>query len=109
VYLLNFPKIIHEDVESCYKYIKETLDAPRAAEKLIEELISKLNYLKENPYIKSLVQDSYLASLGVRSIKVKNYVVYYDINENRNTINIIRFLYNKRDWIKILKETPIEE
>ena len=107
MYVLNFSKIIHEDVNSCYTYIKETLEAPGAAEKLIETLIGKLNYLKENPYTRSLVQDSYLASLGIRSIKVKSHVVYYGVDEKSSRINIIRFLYNKRDWIKILKRLAL--
>jgi hypothetical protein len=37
MYFLNFTKIIHEDINSNYKYIAEKLDAPRAAENLIEE------------------------------------------------------------------------
>jgi hypothetical protein len=31
------------------------------------------------------------------------------VEENKRIINIIRFMYNKRDWINILKEKPIEE
>jgi hypothetical protein len=60
---------------------------------------SKLYKIKENPNIRSLVQDKYLASLGYRWINVKNYTIFY----------IIRFLYGRRNWINILKEKTIEE
>jgi hypothetical protein len=49
MYLLNFTKIIHEDIDSSYKYIAEKLGAPKAAENLIREIIEKLNYNKKSP------------------------------------------------------------
>jgi mRNA-degrading endonuclease RelE of RelBE toxin-antitoxin system len=42
-------------------------------------------------------------------IKIKNYVLYFNVDEKKNTINALRFLYNKRDWLNILKEKSIEE
>jgi toxin ParE1/3/4 len=109
MYLLIFAKIVHEDIDSSYKYIAEKLGAPKSAENLIQEIIEKLNYIKRTPYSRPLVQDNYLASLGIRSIKVKNYVIYYNVDENAKKINVIRFFYNKRNWIKLLKEDEIED
>jgi hypothetical protein len=78
-------------VGSSYNYIKDKLETPTVADNLIKEILKKLNRIKKNPNIRSLVQDKYLASLGYRSI------------------NVIRFLYKKRNWINILKEKTIEE
>jgi plasmid stabilization system protein ParE len=83
-----------------------------AAENLMKELYEKLNYIKEKPYSRPLVHDEFLSSLGVRSVKVKNYLVFYYIEEdNKNTkyVNLISFMYNKRDWINILKNLDIKE
>ncbi|GHV69669.1 hypothetical protein AGMMS49928_12910 [Spirochaetia bacterium] len=44
-----------------------------------------------------------IAALNLRAIKVKNYVVYYSVNEKKQTVRLVRFLYNKRDWINILR------
>jgi plasmid stabilization system protein ParE len=55
------------------------------------------------------VQDNYLASFAYRSIRIKNYVLYYIVDEGKNIVNIIRLLYNKRNWINILKENSPEE
>jgi plasmid stabilization system protein ParE len=104
MYLLAFPKQIDIDFDSCYEYITEKLEAPRAAENLFDEIIIKLDYICETPFTRPLVQDRYLASLGIRSIKIKNYVLYFNVDEEKNTVNLVRFLYNKRDWIHILKE-----
>jgi len=103
MYELRFSKIINEDIDSCYNYINDNLEAPMAAENLMKELYEKLNHIKKNPYSRPLVQDEYLASLGIRSIRVKNYLVFYYI-EDEKFINLITFMYGRRDWIKILKE-----
>jgi plasmid stabilization system protein ParE len=109
MYKLVFSKLIYADINSSYKYIEEKLESPKAADNMIEKLIEVLNYLKETPFTRTLVQDEYLASLNIRSIKVKNYVLYYSIDEENKIVNAIRFLYNRRDWINILKEKPIDE
>ena len=104
MYELAFSKVIDSDIDQCYIYIKETLEAPAAAENLFTELYEKINRLLENPYRRPLVQDKYLASLGLRSIKVKNYVLYYTIAEENKTVNALRFMYKARDWTNILKD-----
>ena len=97
-------KLFDSDIDAIYQYIKENLEAPMAAENLLKELKVKLKYLKENPFARSFVQDEFLSNIGFRPLKVKNYVIYYIIDERKNEINLIRFLYNKRDWKNILRE-----
>ena len=109
MFKLKFSKLYDRDVDTCYNYIKDKLEAPMAADNLIIEILEKLNRIKENPKIRPLVRDEYLASLGFRSIKVKNYVIFYIIGNDNKHVKIIRFLYNKRNWINILNEKTIEE
>jgi len=111
---LVFSKIIDEDIDSCYNYIKDILEAPMATENLMDELYEKLNYIREKPYSRPLVHDEYLSSLGVRSIRIKNYIVFYYVEENEKKknekyVNLITFMYNKRDWMNILKEINIKK
>ena len=98
-----FSQIADLDIDQSYSYIKDTLEAPMAAENLFSELYEKINEVLENPYKRALVQDKYLASLGIRSINIKNYVLYYTIDEKQNLINFLRFLHQLRDRITILK------
>ena len=109
MYRLRFSKLFKRDIDSSYNYIKNKLEAPMAAENLIKEIMEKLIKIKENPNIRPLVQDKYLASLGYRLINVKNFVIFYIIGNDNKHIKIIRFLYNKRNWINLLKEKTIEE
>jgi len=109
-YELVFSKTMEEDIDSCYSYIRDNLESPMAAEKLMEELYVKLNYIKKKPYSRPIVNDEFLSSLGIRSIGVKNYLVFYYVEDNDSgrTINFVSFMYNKRDWINILKEIEIK-
>jgi toxin ParE1/3/4 len=106
MYNLAFSKIIEEDIDLCYNYIKDKLEAPMAAENLMEELYEKINHIIEKPYSRPLVHDKFLASLGIRSIKIKNYLLFYNVEEENNTINVITFMYSKRDWTNIIKKIP---
>ena len=64
-------------------------------------------------YIK-LIRFTYflLSSFEIRSIKVNNYLLFFSIEEDEKEIkdiNIITFMYSKRDWIKILSEKPLNK
>ena len=107
MYRLKISKLYKEDTSSCYDYIKNELEAPMAANNLKKEIKEKINKIKENPNIRPLVQDKYLALLGFRSINVKKYIIFYIIGDG-NCINLVRFLHSRRNWINILKETIIE-
>ena len=109
MYRFRFSKLYDNDVDLSYNYIKNKLQAPKAADNLIIEILEKLKRIKENPKIRPLVRDEYLANLGYRLIKVKNYMIFYIIDDDDIHIKIVRFLYCKRDWINLLKEKNVEE
>ena len=99
---LIFSEKINNDIVSTLKYISEILEVPKAAENHYEELTKTYNKLQENPFRRSLVQNKNLAAKGIRSIKIKNYLLFYKINESDNTVFLYRFLYCRRDWVNIL-------
>ena len=113
MYRAEFSPFIPEDIEEIHKYIKETLDNPKAADRIKNGLLEKIEYIKENPHARPLVNDRYLAYLGLRSIRINNYSLFYVIKENddvkKRHIKILRFMYSRRDWINVLKEMPLNE
>jgi len=113
MYRAEFSKIIKEDIDNAHNYIKKTLEAPMAADKLKMELLEQIESIKNNPYARPLVQDKYLAYLGLRSKKVNNYLLFYKIkepdNKGKKYIYLIRFMYSKRNWVKIFKNESINE
>ena len=107
MYKLFFTKSFRDDVKQSVNYIKHTLQAPVAAERLKVETIKNYKIIKDTPFIYPVVPNDYLATMGFRFIMVKKYMLFYIVEENQ--INIIRFLYGHRDWISILNNTNIIE
>jgi len=103
MYTLNFSGLFREDVKSSVKYIKHTLQAPAAAQRLKDEIKKNYKKIKETPFIYPAVPNEYLASMGFRFVMVRNYMLFYTVEEKQ--VNIIRFLYGHRDWINILGDT----
>jgi mRNA-degrading endonuclease RelE of RelBE toxin-antitoxin system len=102
MFKLLFSAKINNDIISTLKYIKNVLKAPMAASNHFEELKKKYEKLKENPFVRPLVQNKYLATKGIRFILVKKYMLIYKINEDDKTVLLYRFIYCRRDWITIL-------
>lgn len=48
-----------------------------------------------------------LATWGIRLKVINNYLAFYIIDEKSKTVHIVRFLYEKRNWISILRSEPI--
>jgi plasmid stabilization system protein ParE len=104
MFQLAFSSKINNDIVSSIGYIKNTLQAPIAAENHVIELEKVFVTLKENPYIRPLVNDHYLASQGIRCITVKNYILIYQVYEENKEVFLYRFIYARRDWINLLTQ-----
>ena len=104
---LVFADTFGDDVKLALKYIKHTLQAPKAADKVKIEIKKAYKKIKNRPFIYPIVSNDYLASMGFRFIKIKNFMLFYTVEEKE--IHIVRFLYGRRDWVSILKNTSIIE
>ena len=107
-YFVNITNIAEEDIISAIEYITNILGAPIAADNLLNEIEEKEKILEKTPDIYPFVSDEYLARKGVKFAKVKNYLLFYIINEDKKITTVIRFLYGRRDWQNILKDTVIK-
>jgi plasmid stabilization system protein ParE len=104
MYSVIFFQLAAQDVKETYEYISDTLKNPVAAENLVLETENKLKGIREFPYSCCLVSDPYLKQLEIRFLLVNNYVAFLRVNESKKEVEIVRFLYGKREWKAILKE-----
>jgi plasmid stabilization system protein ParE len=86
-----------------YRYIAEELHNPVAAERRITQIESAIRSLRENPARHPLVRDEYLASKGYRLVVVKNHIVFYIVREKQRVVSIMRVMYGRRDWMRLLR------
>ena len=95
-----------QDIIEAADYIEFTLLNPAAADSLldaIEEEVGKLIFMPEKHQI---IDDPVLKKWEIRMIPVKNYLAFYVIDENSHTVHIVRFLYGRRNWQRILRYEP---
>jgi len=90
------------DIIEIGKYIAVELSAPESASKLLDEIDACISNLREMPKKFPLVRNEEFAKRGIRSMIVKNYLVFYTVDDKTNTVNIISVMYNKRDWNNLL-------
>jgi plasmid stabilization system protein ParE len=108
MYSLNITDIAEEDILNTVKYIADVLKAPKAANNLLDEIERHEEILANTPNLYPFVPDEYLAQKGLKFTMIKNYIMFYKINENEKIVTVIRFLYGRRDWKNILRADEIK-
>jgi plasmid stabilization system protein ParE len=109
MYSVHITDIAEEDIVSTVQYVANVLTAPVAANHLLDEIEKYENILENTPNMYSFVPDEYLKVKGVKYVMVKNYMLFYTINEEEKIVTVIRFLYGQRNWKSILKINNFEE
>ena len=92
----------HRDIRSIINYITNDIDAPFAAADFldyIEKIISSLSHM---PYRYNLVDDTYLHNKKFRKCIIKNYIIFYNVDESSKTVMIHRILHIRQNWIDYL-------
>jgi len=106
-YSVNITDLAEEDILVTVKYISGVLKNPIAANNLLDEIERHEKILEEMPNIYPFVKDEYLSQKGIKYVIIKNYLMFYTIDENNKIVNVIRFLYGRMNWQIILKEDKI--
>jgi len=101
-YTVHITEKAEQDILAAVDYIEFTLFNPQAADNLLGAIEKAINPLSEMPLIHSLIEDPILSSHQIRFLPVNNYIMFYAVNEKSKTVNILRFLYEKRNWEEIL-------
>ena len=90
------------DLWGICRYISAQLSSPQTALDMVDEIEAAIRSLSEMPARFALVGDERLALQGYRKMLVKNYLVFYLIDEEAACVDIVRILYARRDWQAIL-------
>jgi len=97
VYLPSF----QQDIDSITDYITYTLEAPKAALNLLDELEKSIKDLKMFPLAHRLYRPIKPILTEYRVLTVKNYLVFYVVLEK--TIEIHRIIYKKRNLSQLIR------
>lgn len=102
-YSITISQKVEKDIIEAADYIEFILHNPKAADDLLDKVAEEIEKLSVMPAKFGIVDEPVLKAWGVRMFSVNNYFVFYRINEAANSVNIVRFLYGKRNWKSILR------
>lgn len=103
MYKLEFLEIAKKDIEDIICYVTYNLKNKTAAIKLSKEFIKGANNILDFPYGISEYKPKYKLKYTYRSFKIKNFLMFYTINEKDKIITIVRVIYQKMDINNILE------
>ena len=100
-YTYSFTPLAEQDVDAVLEYISEKLHNVKAANDLldnIEEAIEKACVL---PYGFPDCGIYFISDEQIRHVPIDNYVLIYEIDEDKKRLIILRFRYAKMDLERI--------
>ena len=92
------------DLNSIVEYIAISLKEKEIAIKLYKKIKEGINSLQASPGRCAIVDEKRLKSMGIRRLLVDNYSVFNYVDNSNNTVHILRILYNKRNWKKLITD-----
>ena len=103
IYHVIISEAAEMDMKEIAGYISDELNSPQAALDLMYEIQRQILELRQMPKRFALVTNDELANRGIHLIPIKNYLVFYVVDEQTKTVNIVRIIYGRRDWISLLR------
>ncbi len=92
------------DIHGVIDYISKVLREPGTAQAMLLRFREAILSLRSMPERFPIVQDSYLASLGIRITAVGRYLIFFIVRKSTHRVDVVRVLYGKRSWTELLKE-----
>lgn len=101
-YTIQITGPAEKDLREIGRYISRELLKPETSKKVVSTIAKAINSLEEMPLRNALVADESLAYKGIRKIMVDNYIVFFNVSGENNTVTVVRILYGRRNWISLL-------
>jgi addiction module RelE/StbE family toxin len=97
VFELYYLPSFKRDLAAIAGYITKKLQAPKAALDLIDSVEAAVLQLRDSPFAHRLYQPLIPIDAEYRILPVKNYLVFYIVLEDKNTVELHRIIYKRRD------------
>ena len=88
-----------EDLKQIALHIKNVLKVPSTARNYLKLLRQEIEIL---PNRHEKIEEEKVHQSNVRKLIVKNYIIFYIVDDGEKTVSIERILYGASDWINKL-------
>ncbi len=96
-YYIDFALQAREQLRGIYFYIKNELCAPLAARRIVTQIKTEITSLETAPERLQLISEEPWHSKGVRRDRVKNYYIYFKVDNEKKIVHVIGIIYARRD------------
>ena len=97
-----------DDLSGLRSYIADALLAPDTARAYLDMLYMEMKNLSTLPKRSKYIDDEPWHSRGIRKIIVKNFVIYYRVEEFTMRVYILNVIYARRDQLRMLAQIKID-
>ena len=101
-YNIIIEKYAQKDLESIYNYICNKLVNKEAAIKLLNKINEKFDSIALFPKSAPLIINNYVKNKNIRKLLIDNYIAFYEVDDIKNEIRIIRIMYGMQNYIDVL-------
>ena len=96
-YTVKITQQAQEQIREIISYIRFTLQAPETAMKMLDTLQEEIASLDQFPNRVPLTEEEPWHSQGIHKFPVKNYLVYFWVDEKTKKVQIIGAVYGRKD------------
>ena len=101
-YKLVITGLAEQDLDDIAGYIANDLSSPKAALGFLNDVESCYDDISLNPHMYPFCESERLKSKEYRKALIKNYIMFYRVDDKEKTVYVMRFIYGGRDYIKLL-------
>lgn len=103
-YIVEVSKTAKEDLENIILYIRNELSGEIVADKYKIMFKQELLNLESVAGAMPILDEKLTGYTNIRKVNVKNYIIFYVINEVENKVSVLRIGHAFMDWEKFLKD-----
>ena len=97
-----------EQIEETIQYISKILLEPEIARKWADTLQCEIEKLDSMPSRYPFIEEEPWHTKGIRRMPVKNFLIYYLVDEEKKAVWVTAVIYGRRDQISALCDMPMD-
>ena len=107
-YTVKITTQAEEQLQEIVNYIASELKAPKAALRLLNEMERLISSLSQFPQRVAVIEEEPWRTRGVRKMPVKNFLIYFWIDEDNSKVQVTAVIYAKREQLNQLSKIDME-
>jgi len=103
-YTIRLTDTAKQDLREIAFWIAEQAKDTAIAKRFVEELRNECKKLETFPSAGAIPKDRVLKSMGYRFTSHKDYLIFYQINEEEKQVDIMAIFNAKRDYMRVMRK-----